>query len=226
MSNKRVFILIALNLFTLTTVSLNSTPRFSTSHETETLSNVATKSTTEISPYDPIFRSICSSEGTDWRLMCAMAYHESRFKPDVVSRCGATGIMQIMPRVANQFDVSQDRLINVEDNIMVANRIFNLIEDMLKVPASTPEEDRTSLILAAYNGGIGRVADARRLAKVHGKSPNSWNDVAVYLKLLKLPEYYEHDVVKYGRFSGANETVAYVNNVMTHYQSYCLLAMR
>ncbi len=225
MFNKTVLILTLLNLISLTTGSLNSSP-LGTYSETETASNVVVKSTAEISPYDPIFRSISESEGTDWRLMCAMAYHESRFKPDVVSRCGATGIMQIMPRVATQFDVSRDRLINVEDNIMVANRIFNLIEGMLKVPASASEEDRTKLTLAAYNGGIGRVADARRLAKAYGQNPNSWSDVSEYLKLLSTPEYYEHEVVKYGRFAGARETVAYVNNVMNHYQNYCLVAMK
>mgnify|MGYP002796809936 CR=1 FL=1 len=38
-------------------------------------------------------------------LMSAIAYHESRFTPDITSRSGAKGLMQIMPSVARQFDV-------------------------------------------------------------------------------------------------------------------------
>ena len=58
-----------------------------------------------ISAYDNLIRSISEQEGHDWRLMSAIAYHESRFTPDITSRSGARGLMQIMPSVARQFDV-------------------------------------------------------------------------------------------------------------------------
>ncbi len=182
--------------------------------------------TVEISPYDNEFRSISESEGNDWRLMCAMAYHESRFQPDVVSHCGATGIMQIMPRVASQFDITKEQLTNVEDNILVANRLMKLIESMLRLPDATPQEDRIKLILAAYNGGIGRVNDARRLTRAYGQNPNSWSSVSEYLKLMEHPEYYQHNAVRNGRFTGAGQTLAYVKNVVDHYHDYCSLTMR
>ena len=42
-----------------------------------------------ISAYDNLIRNISEEEGHDWRLMSAIAYHESRFTPDITSRSGA-----------------------------------------------------------------------------------------------------------------------------------------
>ena len=47
-----------------------------------------------ISVYDELIRSVSEEEGYDWRLMSAIAYHESRFSPDIVSKRGAAGLMQ------------------------------------------------------------------------------------------------------------------------------------
>ena len=38
-----------------------------------------------ISPYDELIRHISEEEGHDWRLISAMAYHESRFRSHLVS---------------------------------------------------------------------------------------------------------------------------------------------
>lgn len=62
-----------------------------------------------ISAYDAIIRNISEREGNDWRLMSAVAYHESRFRADLVSRRGARGLMQIMPSVARQFRIPVER---------------------------------------------------------------------------------------------------------------------
>lgn len=174
-----------------------------------------------LSAYDNLFRSISQSEGTDWRLMSAIAYHESRFMPNLESPRGARGLMQIMPHVARQFNVEAEELNDPETNITVANKLWKMIASMMKIPSSASEEDRLALVLAAYNGGVGHIADARRLAKAHGEDPNSWESVAHYLKLKADPAYYSHEVVKYGRFMGSGETVAYVNDVRDRYARYC-----
>ncbi len=177
-----------------------------------------------ISTYDNLIRHISAESGNDWRLMSAIAYHESRFKPDIVSKRGAKGLMQIMPVVARQFNVPQEQVMDPETNIRLANLLLNKIAQMLRLPASTPEKDRMSLILASYNGGIGHVSDARRLARSHGENPNSWEVVSRYLELKADPAYYEHEVVKCGRFTGFGQTNAYVNDVMKRYKKYCGIA--
>ena len=171
-------------------------------------------------------RDISEKEGNDWRLMAAIAYHESRFTPDITSSRGACGLMQIMPSVAEQFDVPESLIADPATNVWLANKLLSKIGESLRFPADTPDEDRMSIILACYNGGIGHVNDARRLARVHGEDPNSWKVVARYLTLKSEPEYYENEVVKCGRFTGSRQTLAYVKDVIGRYDKYCRIAGR
>ena len=179
-----------------------------------------------ISAYDNVIRNISEKEGHDWRLMSAIAYHESRFTPDITSRSGARGLMQIMPSVARQFDVPTEQVSNPETNIWLANKLMSKIMNTLRFPEGTPEKDRMSIILASYNSGIGHVNDARRLARLNGEDPNSWEVVARYLQLKAQPEYYENEAVKCGRFTGRRQTLAYVNDVIGRYDKYCRIARR
>lgn len=179
-----------------------------------------------ISAYDNLIRSISEKEGHDWRLMSAIAYHESRFTADITSRSGARGLMQIMPSVARQFDVPVERVANPETNVWLANKLMSAIQSTLRLPENISEKDRMALVLASYNSGIGHVSDARRLARVHGENPNSWEVVARYLTLKAQPEYYENEVVKCGRFTGSRQTLAYVNDVIGRYDKYCRIAGR
>ncbi len=174
-----------------------------------------------ISAYDDLIRCISEQEGNDWRLMSAIAYHESRFTPDIVSPRGARGLMQIMPSVARQFVVPVERIGDVETNIYLANRLLSEIRRSLRLPAGIAERDRMRFLLAAYNGGIGHVRDARRLAAAYGDDPDSWEAVARYLRLKAAPEYYEHEAVRCGRFTGGEQTLAYVRDVMGRYDKYC-----
>ena len=85
-------------------------------------------------------------------------------------------------------------------------------------------ERPNELILACYNGGIGHVNDARRLARVNGEDPNSWEVVLRYLELKSDPAYYQHEVVKCGKFTGYRQTRAFVQDVMNRYNKYCRIA--
>ncbi len=154
--------------------------------------------------------------------MSAMAYHESRFQPDIASHKGALGMMQIMPSVAEFFNVKSEDLTNVETNIIVANLLVNRISKMLKLTNEIPERDRMGLILASYNGGIGYVLNARSLARSNGEDVNSWSVVSRYLKEMKSEEFASTNNVR--RFVGVSQTIAYVDNVIGHYNLYCQLA--
>ncbi|MBE6176180.1 MAG: transglycosylase [Rikenellaceae bacterium] len=174
-----------------------------------------------ISRFDNIMRKVGAEEGQDWRLMSAIAYSESRFIEDLKSRRGAKGIMQIRPVVARHFNIPVESIDNTEVNIRLAGMLLSELEDMLRLPQSTPESDRLSIILASYNAGIGHVLDARRLARSEGANPNSWSDVKRYLTLMSQPQYYEQEVVHSGRFTGSGQTLSYVSEVMHKYEQYC-----
>lgn len=177
-----------------------------------------------ISAYDDLMQRIGEEEGQDWLLISSIAYNESRFQNDLVSRSGAIGIMQIMPIVGKQFNVSKEDIAEPETNIRLAVMLLDKLEAMLKMPASTPQSDRISIILASYNGGIGHVFDARRLARNNGENPNSWEVVARYLRAKADPAVYESELVRNGRFTGSKQTEAYVKNVMSRYDYYRKMA--
>ena len=178
-----------------------------------------------ISAYDAIIRNISEREGNDWRLMSAVAYHESRFRADLVSRRGARGLMQIMPSVARQFRIPVERAVEPESMsgwLISCGRVSNSRCGC----RSIPRQDRIAMILASYNGGLGHVKDARRLARYYGENPDSWEVVARYLVLISQPEYYNNEVIRCGRFTGSRFTLAYVDDVLGRYEKYCRMAER
>ena len=177
-----------------------------------------------ISRFDSIMREVGEEEGLDWRFMSAIAYSESRFIEDLESSQGAVGIMQIRPVVARHFNIPVESISDTETNVRLAGMLLAELDSILRIPASTPMDDRLSIILASYNAGIGHVLDARRLARSEGANPNSWEDVRRYLDLKSEPAYYELDIVQSGRFTGSRQTEGYVNEVMRKYRQYCSIA--
>ncbi len=179
-----------------------------------------------ISEYDMIMQEVCEREGYDWRLLSAIAYNESRFNADVVSSRGARGLMQIMPQTARQFDVDPDEAMVPEVNIMLAAKLLRKIEGMLRFGSNITYNDRMGIVLACYNCGVGHVFDARRLAAKYGGNPDSWNDVAYFLQRKGDPEFLADDAVKCGRFNGSGQTLAFVSDVLTRYDTYCATVAR
>lgn len=173
-----------------------------------------------ISVWDDMMQRISEEEGQDWLLMSAIAYNESRFKSNLVSKQGAIGLMQVMPIVGKQFNVAKEEIADPETNIRLAGKLLKQIDKTLKISPSTSTDDRLSIILASYNGGIGHVADARRLAKSNGEDYNSWEVVARYLKQKADPAVYESELVRHGKFTGSRQTEAYVREVMKRYDVY------
>jgi membrane-bound lytic murein transglycosylase F len=129
-----------------------------------------------------------------------------------------------MPVVARHFKVPVSHIYNTETNVRLACRLLSEFEKMLRIPESTPEHDRLSIILASYNAGLGHVQDARRLAKADGANPNSWAVVSNYLKLKANPDYYTRSEVKAGCFRGSRETLGFVELAMSKYSHYCEIA--
>jgi membrane-bound lytic murein transglycosylase F len=177
-----------------------------------------------ISQYDPVIKQVASEEGYDWRLISAIAMQESRFDHDVVSRAGAVGLMQVMPSVARGFKVDRSLMTDPLTNVKMGVGLLEQISETLRFPRSISERDRLSITLAAYNCGIGRVLDARRLAVKYGENHNSWGVVSKYLKLLSDPAYYEDPVVRAGAFIDNAQTLGFVRKVLRYYDSYCEIA--
>ena len=70
-----------------------------------------------LSPYDDFFKKYAAEIDWDWKLLAAIAFHESGFDSAQVSRKGASGLMQLMPRTAANFGLSGATITNPEKNI-------------------------------------------------------------------------------------------------------------
>ena len=177
-----------------------------------------------ISPYDKMLRVVGKKYGVDWLLLSAIANAESEFNPEAVSKAGAIGLMQIMPMVAKSMGYEREQLFDAEVSAEIAAMLLHENNKMLRLPKSFDKAERLNFILACYNAGYSRIADARRLARHHSEDANQWSVVQKYLALLAEPQYYEQDIVRSGEFGGSEETISYVGKVVRLYGLYKELA--
>lgn len=173
-----------------------------------------------ISPYDKMFQEVGAIYGIDWLLLSAIARAESEFRFDAISNAGAIGIMQVMPIVAKNMGYAKESLFDARVCTEVAAKLLLENNEMLQFPQTFDKEERVMFILACYNAGYSRIADARRLTRYYEDNPDKWNEVSEYLELLTEPEFAEHEVVSSGIFRGSKETIAYVSKVMHIYRIY------
>lgn len=164
-----------------------------------------------ISPYDSLIQQVASEFELDWVMLTAIAAQESKFDPYSESWAGAVGIMQVLPRFS---EVSKDSLYIPEFNIREGARI---IKDHLDHYAYLDSTSQWQFALAAYNAGMGHVADARRLSIDQNKNPNEWGPTSESLLKLMQRRYYHN--ARYG-FCRGIETVRYVNEITNRYNTY------
>ena len=171
-----------------------------------------------ISPFDRLFKKYAPIINWDWRLLAAVAFHESRFNTSEVSWAGATGLMQLMPHTASNFGLNKNNCFDPEMNIEASVQYIKSLN--LSFSKVTNKEERIKFILAAYNSGPAHVLDAMALAKKYGKNPHIWfNHVEYFLLKKSEPVFYEDPVVKYGYFRG-KETAKYVHNTLETFEKY------
>lgn len=164
-----------------------------------------------ISPYDEVIKSVSDSLNVDWLIITAMIAQESEFNPNSKSWAGAVGLMQVIPRFV---DVEYEELYDPVTNIKQGVRIF---KDHLDHYSYLDSTNQVAFALAAYNAGMGHVADARRLAIDQNKNPNEWENIADALLKLMQRRYYQQ--ARYG-FARGIETVQYVDEIMNRYRTY------
>lgn len=169
-----------------------------------------------ISPYDSLIKVYSDSAGLDWRLVAAVIYHESKFDNDVRSHRGATGLMQMMPSTAEWLgagDIS-DPIEGVRVGTLYLKRIHNAYRNHTDDPV-----ERLKFALAAYNAGVGRIQDCIKFAAIRGVDSSSWDNIVALIPEMNDDSILEIDTIKFGKFKG-DETIAYVENVLSKYEQY------
>src|SRR6266568_1369865 len=98
--------------------------------------------------FEPIINSCALEYGVDKSLVKAVIQAESGYNPNAVSRKGAAGLMQLMPKTAEGVKVSNS--LDPAENIRGGVRYLKFLLDTFK--------GDVSLALAAYNAGLSKVA--------------------------------------------------------------------
>ena len=159
--------------------------------------------------YRSWFEQAAAQSGTDWRLLAAIGYQESKWDPHAESGDGAQGVMMLTADTAHALGV-KDRS-NPEQSIFGGARYLAKVRTM--IPERIPEPDRTWLTIAAYNVGFGHVEDARVITQAFGKNPDSWTDVRAQLPLLAQERWYARARRGYAR---GWEPVQYVDRIQRY----------
>jgi membrane-bound lytic murein transglycosylase F len=152
------------------------------------------------------FEAAARETGIPWRMLAALAYQESRWRPAAVSPRGAQGVMMLMPVTAKKMGVNN--VFSPDENILGGARYLAYMKE--RIPKRIKDPDRTWLAIAAYNIGIGHLEDARIITQMRKKNPDRWSDVRANLHRLSDPHW--HGRVKRG-YANGRETLQFVERV-------------
>lgn len=167
-----------------------------------------------ISRYDDLIAREAKTAGLDWRLVAAVIHRESRFEPDAVSPKGATGLMQIMPGLAERMGVENGAK-SVRSNVQTGVRYLKHLSRMFR---DSRGDDHLAIVLSAYLLGPGHVLDAQQIAASLGLHENLWTrGLAHVLPLLEIPTYYR--ATNLG-FAQGRLALRYVQDVLARYELY------
>jgi soluble lytic murein transglycosylase-like protein len=98
--------------------------------------------------YASIIESCAREFGVDTSLVKAVIHAESAYNPEAVSNKGAMGLMQLMPKTAQ--DLKVDNCFNPSQNIRGGVKYLRFLLDTFK--------GDVQLAVAAYNAGLSKVA--------------------------------------------------------------------
>ena len=161
--------------------------------------------------YEDTFKEAARKSGFDWKLLAALGYQESHWKPLATSPTGVRGLMMLTLPTAEEVGV-ENRL-DPEQSIRGGARYLRSVKERL--PEEIIEPDRTYMAMAAYNVGLGHLFDAQRIVEMRDGDPYSWPDVREALPLLQKREWYSK--VRHG-YARGGEPVIYVRNIRRYYE--------
>ncbi|MGM0536120.1 MAG: membrane-bound lytic murein transglycosylase MltF [Pseudomonadota bacterium] len=161
--------------------------------------------------YTALFREAARNTRFDWKLLAALGYQESHWKPEATSPTGVRGLMMLTNATAGDLGI-ENRLDPAQSIHGGARYLRQLIE---RLPEPITGDDRLFMAMAAYNVGLGHLYDARKITEQRGGDPNLWRDVRESLPLLQEREW--HSQTRHG-YARGGEPVIYVRNIRRYHE--------
>ncbi|UCE41404.1 MAG: transglycosylase SLT domain-containing protein [Candidatus Aminicenantes bacterium] len=127
---------------------------------------------TKFSKYAPLFKKYGEMYGVDWMLVEAQAFQESGLNPDVRSRAGAVGLMQLLPSTAEWMGF--DEHLSPENNVHAGVKYLKYLMDQYFPEDKYSATERLRLALAAYNAGPGNMQKSIRKTAELGYDATKW----------------------------------------------------
>jgi membrane-bound lytic murein transglycosylase MltF len=157
---------------------------------------------------DSIFRRYGEEYKFDYLLIAAQGYQESHLDQNARSRVGAIGVMQLMPRTGQEQHVGDIR--QIDPNIHAGVKYMRFMRDHYFESQPMSVLNKGLFTFAAYNAGVGRIEQLRKVAAARGLDPNVWFDNVERVVSERI-----------GR-----ETVSYVSNIYKYYLAYRLITQQ
>jgi hypothetical protein len=178
-----------------------------------------------VDEYGDFIKSQCTYYKMDWRLILALIHQESLFNSNAVSRAGAFGLMQIMPRTG----LGLQNELNLEETKTPQNNLTAGIYYYATLVANFEfaGDEKYKFALAAYNAGFGRVVDAMTITYYFGKDYKTWDNVKEFYPYLSSRQDSVHALVwpqtkrpPNGTLENWMEPYKYVENIIFYYGEY------
>jgi membrane-bound lytic murein transglycosylase MltF len=157
---------------------------------------------------ESIFRRYGDEYKFDYLLMAAQGFQESHLNQNAKSRVGAIGVMQLMPKTGVAQHVGD--IHQVDPNIHAGVKYMRFMRDQYFEGQPMSPLNKGLFTFAAYDAGVGRIEQLRKVAAARGLDPNVWFDNVEQVVSERI-----------GR-----ETVSYVSNIYKYYLAYRLITQQ
>jgi len=154
--------------------------------------------------YVKYFQQYAAEYNFDYLMLAAQGYQESILNQALVSRRGAVGVMQVLPKYAAANPINIPNVRDAKDNIHAGAKMLAQITTTYFSDPGIDPQNKTLFTFAAYNAGPGRIERLRKRARSEGLDPNKWFGNVEFIAAKDIGQ----------------ETVQYVSNIYKYYVAY------
>lgn len=167
--------------------------------------------------FETEIRAAAEKNQIPFELLYAQVGQESSFNPLAVSKCGARGLLQLMPLTGKEMGLQEHEFFDVEKNLDAGafylrrqyRAVKNFITTLKNINNTCMEDDYWMFALASYNGGLGYTLKALNLCIQEGLS----------IRWANAERFYSDECCQVrGRHPDHKQITDYVSKIWTDYR--------